>query len=182
MARRVTAREARAHFAELTDRVRYTGEPVIVAKQGQPFVALVSLEDLDLVLPEQVIAEAPETIRHRRWEEAAGSQGTRRPAHERPGAGGGLLVAREHGRGARLHRRRPVLWERRVGDRSPVEVYIHSAWFSPCDLYPYPDVHSAPPSSPYICRVPSIEHVPVLLFMGTTDCGGAFLSKASLIW
>ncbi|MGH8630433.1 MAG: type II toxin-antitoxin system Phd/YefM family antitoxin [Burkholderiales bacterium] len=47
MARRVSAREARTRFAELTDRVRYTGEPVIVEKQGQPFVALVSLEDFD---------------------------------------------------------------------------------------------------------------------------------------
>jgi len=46
MTRRVSAREARARFAELTDRVRYTGEPVVVEKQGQPFVALVSLEDL----------------------------------------------------------------------------------------------------------------------------------------
>ena len=45
MARRVSARDARARFAELTDRVRYTGESVIVEKQGQPFVALVSLED-----------------------------------------------------------------------------------------------------------------------------------------
>ena len=47
MARRVSAREARARFAELTDRVRYTGEPVVVEKQGQPFVAVVSLEDFD---------------------------------------------------------------------------------------------------------------------------------------
>ena len=45
MARRVSAREARARFAELTNRVRSTGESVIVEKQGQPFVALVSLED-----------------------------------------------------------------------------------------------------------------------------------------
>lgn len=47
MAKRVSAREARTHFAELTDRVRYTGEPVIVEKQGQPFVAVVSLSDYD---------------------------------------------------------------------------------------------------------------------------------------
>jgi len=47
MTRRVSAREARSRFAELTDRVRYTGEPVIVEKQGQPFVALISLGDLD---------------------------------------------------------------------------------------------------------------------------------------
>lgn len=47
MTRRVSSREARSHFAELTDRVRYTGEPVIVEKQGQPFVAVVSVDDLD---------------------------------------------------------------------------------------------------------------------------------------
>lgn len=47
MTKRVSAREARARFAEITDRVRYTGEPVIVEKQGQPFVALVSLEEFD---------------------------------------------------------------------------------------------------------------------------------------
>jgi len=55
MARRVSAREARAHFAELTDRVRYTGESVILEKQGQPFVALVSLEDFAVL----------ERLRHR---------------------------------------------------------------------------------------------------------------------
>jgi prevent-host-death family protein len=47
MTKRVSAREARSHFAEITDRVRYTGEPVIVEKQGQPFVAVVSLDDFD---------------------------------------------------------------------------------------------------------------------------------------
>ena len=47
--RHVSAREARARFAELTDRVRYSGESVIVEKQGKPFVALVSLEDLALL-------------------------------------------------------------------------------------------------------------------------------------
>jgi prevent-host-death family protein len=47
MAKRVSAREARSHFAEITDRVRYTGEPVIVEKQRQPFVAVVSREDFD---------------------------------------------------------------------------------------------------------------------------------------
>ena len=47
MTKRVSAREARSRFAELTDSVRYTGEPVIVEKQGRPFVALISVEDLD---------------------------------------------------------------------------------------------------------------------------------------
>ena len=44
--RRVSARDARTHFAELTDQVHSTGEPVIVEKQGKPFVAVVSLADL----------------------------------------------------------------------------------------------------------------------------------------
>jgi prevent-host-death family protein len=47
MIRHVSAREARSQFAELTDRVRYTGEPVIVEKMGKPYVALISLQDLD---------------------------------------------------------------------------------------------------------------------------------------
>jgi prevent-host-death family protein len=47
--KRISARQARSSFAEITDRVHYTGEPVIVDKQGQPFVAVVSLEDLDEV-------------------------------------------------------------------------------------------------------------------------------------
>ena len=49
MAKHISAGEARARFAEITDRVRYTGEPVIVEKQGRPFVALVSLEDFEAV-------------------------------------------------------------------------------------------------------------------------------------
>lgn len=49
MAKRVSAREARSRFAELTNGVRYTGEPVIVEKQGHPFVAVVSLSDLESV-------------------------------------------------------------------------------------------------------------------------------------
>lgn len=49
MAKHVSAREARARFAELTDRVRYSGESVIVDKQGQPFVAVVSLADFALI-------------------------------------------------------------------------------------------------------------------------------------
>ena len=49
MAKHVSAREARSRFAEITDGVRYTGEPVVVEKQGRPFVAVVSLDDLDSV-------------------------------------------------------------------------------------------------------------------------------------
>jgi prevent-host-death family protein len=49
MSERVSARDARARFAELTDRVKYTGEPVIVEKQGRPFVAVIRAEDLERV-------------------------------------------------------------------------------------------------------------------------------------
>jgi prevent-host-death family protein len=49
MARRVSAKDARMRFAEITNRVHYTGEPIILEKQGHPFVAVVSLEDLDKV-------------------------------------------------------------------------------------------------------------------------------------
>jgi prevent-host-death family protein len=49
MTKRVSAREGRAHFADITDRVHDTGEPVIVEKQEQPSVALVSLSDFDIL-------------------------------------------------------------------------------------------------------------------------------------
>ena len=49
MSERISAREARTRFAELTNRVKYTGEPVIVEKQGHPFVAVIRAEDLELV-------------------------------------------------------------------------------------------------------------------------------------
>jgi prevent-host-death family protein len=57
MAKHVSAREARARFAEITDRVRYSGEPVVVEKQGQPFVAVVNLEDFAML----------ERLRRDRW-------------------------------------------------------------------------------------------------------------------
>jgi prevent-host-death family protein len=46
---RVSAREARQKLAEITDRVSYTGEPVILEKHGRPFAAIVSIEDLEAV-------------------------------------------------------------------------------------------------------------------------------------
>ena len=61
MARHVSAREARAHFAELTNRVHYTGEPVIVEKQGRPCAALVSMRDYEELCnpPPEYSAESP---------------------------------------------------------------------------------------------------------------------------
>lgn len=80
MARRVSAREARAHFAELTDRVRYTGEPVIVEKQGQPFVALVSLQDFDEL--ERLKGELRAAVFSRRAAESARRAGGPQPTEE----------------------------------------------------------------------------------------------------
>ncbi len=80
MARRVSAREARTHFAELTDRVRYTGEPVIVEKQGQPFVALVSLQDFDEL--ERLKGEQRAAAFSRRAAEAAQEAGGPEPTEE----------------------------------------------------------------------------------------------------
>ncbi len=47
MVKRISAREARERFAEVTDSVRYSGEPIVIEKQGQAFVAVVSMEDLE---------------------------------------------------------------------------------------------------------------------------------------
>ena len=80
MARRVSAREARAQFAELTDRVRYTGEPVIVEKQGRPFVALVSLDDLEAV--ERLRRERRSDAFSRLAAEAARQSGGSEPTEE----------------------------------------------------------------------------------------------------
>jgi prevent-host-death family protein len=49
MTMRVSAREAGKDFAELADRVRDTGEPIIVEEGGRPLAALVSLADLDAI-------------------------------------------------------------------------------------------------------------------------------------
>lgn len=80
MARRVSAREARSRFAELTDRVHYTGEPVVVEKQGQPFVALVSLEDLEVL--SQLRGEKAAAEFTRRAAQAAQETGGPEPKEE----------------------------------------------------------------------------------------------------
>jgi prevent-host-death family protein len=50
----VPVTEARAQFADLVNRVAYTGEPVILKRRGRVMAALVSPEDLELL--EQVKA------------------------------------------------------------------------------------------------------------------------------
>ena len=44
--RRISVREARAGFSEILGQVHYAGETVVIDKNGRPFAALVSLEDL----------------------------------------------------------------------------------------------------------------------------------------
>jgi len=78
--KRMSAREARTHFAELTDRVRYTGEPVILEKQGQAFAAVVSLEDFDEL--ERIKGEQKAAAFSQRTAQAAQEAGGPQPTEE----------------------------------------------------------------------------------------------------
>lgn len=80
MHRHVSAREARARFAELTDRVHYTGEPVIVEKPGRPFVAVVGVEDLDAL--ERLRVRERQAEFARRVAAVAPEAGAREPTEE----------------------------------------------------------------------------------------------------
>ncbi|HEX6469696.1 MAG TPA: type II toxin-antitoxin system Phd/YefM family antitoxin [Streptosporangiaceae bacterium] len=45
----VTVTQARAEFADLVNRVAYTGEPIALTRRGKVMAALVSAEDLELL-------------------------------------------------------------------------------------------------------------------------------------
>jgi len=45
----MTVTQARAEFADLVNRVSYTGEPVALTRRGKVMAALVSAEDLELL-------------------------------------------------------------------------------------------------------------------------------------
>jgi prevent-host-death family protein len=45
----MTVTQARAEFADLVNRVAYTGEPVALTRRGKVMAALVSAEDLELL-------------------------------------------------------------------------------------------------------------------------------------
>lgn len=47
MTKRMSVREARATFSDLTNGVFYTKEPVIVEKKGRPVAVLISLEEYE---------------------------------------------------------------------------------------------------------------------------------------
>ena len=66
MARRMSAREARANFSDLLGLVYYTKEPVIVEKKGKPVAVVISLEEYERFRKEQEEAFAIiDTIRER---------------------------------------------------------------------------------------------------------------------
>ncbi len=46
MPRRVSVRDARAHFAELIGAVHISGEPIVIERHGRPVVALVPVEQI----------------------------------------------------------------------------------------------------------------------------------------
>ncbi len=45
----MTALDARVHFGEILDRVRYTAQRFVVERKGTPVAAIVSIEDLKLL-------------------------------------------------------------------------------------------------------------------------------------
>ncbi|WP_199487510.1 type II toxin-antitoxin system Phd/YefM family antitoxin [Actinomadura spongiicola] len=81
----VPVTEARAQFADLVNRVAYTGEPVKLTRRGRVMAALVSPEDLELL----------ETIRSQRVELTQPAQPAAPVEHPRP-APSPMRVAAEY--------------------------------------------------------------------------------------
>lgn len=64
-AKRVGAREARNHFADLLDQVRYSGDPVIIERAGKPVAAMIPMEMLervDVAPPPSTSGTPPNTL------------------------------------------------------------------------------------------------------------------------
>ncbi len=67
--RRMSAREARANFADLLGQVYYTKLPVIVERKGRPFAVVISPEDFEYLARERERDwEALEKVRERNAE------------------------------------------------------------------------------------------------------------------
>ena len=47
--RRMSARDARAHFADVLGTVYYTKEPIIVERKGKPFAVVISPQQYDVM-------------------------------------------------------------------------------------------------------------------------------------
>ncbi|MDO8691737.1 MAG: type II toxin-antitoxin system Phd/YefM family antitoxin [Dehalococcoidia bacterium] len=52
-ARRMSAREARANFADLLGLVYYNREPVIIEKRGRPFAVVINPEEYEAIRKER---------------------------------------------------------------------------------------------------------------------------------
>ena len=61
MVRTVSATEARVHFGELMDEVEAKGRRIIIAKSGQPKVAMISISDYERLPPRDDVPEEWET-------------------------------------------------------------------------------------------------------------------------
>ncbi|WP_218040313.1 type II toxin-antitoxin system Phd/YefM family antitoxin [Actinomadura sp. WMMB 499] len=81
----VPVTEARAQFADLVNRVAYTGEPVKLTRRGKVMAALVSPEDLELL----------EMVRSQRVELTQAGQAPPQQPADRPQAAP-LRVAAEY--------------------------------------------------------------------------------------
>ena len=59
MAKRVSAAQAKAQLSALAAEVAYGGQHVIIERRGKPLVALVSVEDLELLEQERATSARP---------------------------------------------------------------------------------------------------------------------------
>ena len=59
MAKRVSAAQAKAQLSALTAEVAYGGKHIIIERRGKPLVALVSLDDLELLEQQRATSALP---------------------------------------------------------------------------------------------------------------------------
>ena len=59
MAKRVSAAQAKAQLSALTAEVAYGGRHIIIERHGKPLVALVSLDDLELLEQQRATSALP---------------------------------------------------------------------------------------------------------------------------
>jgi prevent-host-death family protein len=82
----MTVTQARAEFADLVNRVAYTGEPVALTRRGKIMAALVSAEDLELL----------ESLRAGRFDLTQTTKGTPAGEPERAPQSTPLRIAAEY--------------------------------------------------------------------------------------
>ncbi|TDB75039.1 type II toxin-antitoxin system Phd/YefM family antitoxin [Actinomadura sp. KC216] len=82
----VPVTEARAEFADLVNRVAYTGEPVKLTRRGRVMAALISPEDLELL----------EMVRSQRVDLTQGAAQAAQPVDRPQSPAAPLRIAAEH--------------------------------------------------------------------------------------